>query len=188
MIPPRPILERQKAEMTEVDAVMEGEQEMMMRYLQYECNYKKCKYQNPKITWGHLITNDYNHFFELMKTEVPVESNTFLALSSQLKPGDRAIALAATRTRDTPAGRNAQCDEYLSFLCTHKGRMNGKDWRTVRNEDYSYFTWAIGNTMSRDTKTFGVFRDCLKPSEQQLVDSKPKGQVKVKKGLKWPGV
>ena len=183
MLPPPPVLTRQDA--LDGHMMVQPDPEMTTRYLQYECRYKNCKYQDPKLTWGELVKQDYNHFVDLMCYDVPRDSNTFLALAQELKSGDMEKAMSTTRHRDTTEGKEKTCDEYLSFKCMHKGRMNGKTWRDVRNKDYSYFVWAVGNTMSRDTKTFRVFRDCLKENEQKMVDSHDKGQVKVPKGLKW---
>lgn len=185
MLPPPPILKRQRAEPAPpmyVD-LTEVTPEMVTRYLQYECRYRNMKHKGE--TWGWLVQNDYAHFVELMCYEVPLESNTFLALSTQLTPADKAKAEVSVRTRDTPDGKADACNKYLEYKCTHKGRMNGKTWKEVRESDYSYFTWAVGNTMSRETKTFNIFRECLREPERKLVDSYPKGKVQVSKGLKW---
>ena len=183
MPPPLPpVLTRQRAE-GPYHEFAEVNQEMVTRYLQYECQYRKMKHKGQ--TWGWLVKNDYAHFVELMSFEVPLESNTFVALSTQLTPEDKAKAELATRTRDTPEGKAESCNKYLEYKCTHKGRMNGKTWKEVRETDYAYFTWAVGNTMSRETKTFNIFKECLRPAEQKLVESFPKGKVQVSKNLRW---
>lgn len=185
MLPPPSVLKREMTERAPPPEYADREvtPEMVTRYLQYECRYKKMKHKGE--TWGWLVQNDYKHFVELMCFEVPVGSNTFLALSTQLTPEDRAKAEVSIRARDTPEGKADTCNKYLEYTCTHKGRMNGKTWKEVRESDYSYFTWAVGNTMARETKTFKVFRECLREPERQLVDAYPKGKVKVNKDLKW---
>jgi hypothetical protein len=164
--------------------LMEVDPGMTTRYLQYECKYKMCKYRGADIkSWGQLIMDDYAHFAFLMTTEVGVESNTFLALFPYLCGTDRETAVTATRRRDTPTGKQTIEDEFLQLICSHKGRMHGLTWGMVRQKDYSYFVWAVGNTMGRETKSFSVFYSCLLAKEQKLVDSMPKGHVKVPKGL-----
>lgn len=178
-MPPPPPLTRQNAEQGVDEA-------MVARYLQYECKYKAAKYKDPCYTWGELVEKDYAHFVDLMSHEVPVESNTFVALQTQFRTAAHLQqARSATRNRDTPEGRIKQQNDFLMLKCSHRGRMNGKTWREIRATDYSYFVWAIGNTMSRDTKTFKIFHSCIHAAEQELVNSMPKGQVKVPKGLKW---
>lgn len=173
-----PTLTRHETELVEVD------EDMVLRYLQYECGYRNCKYQSPRVTWGELVSQDYPHFLELMSKDVPADSNTYIALLSQVKPHDRLAVNTAIKTRDTPEGKEQTFNYFLDLTCTHRGRMNGKTWRDVRLKDYAYFTWAVGNTMNRDTKTFKIFRECLHEDEKRLVDSFPKGEVKVPKGLK----
>jgi hypothetical protein len=166
--------------------VIEVDQMMSTRYLQYECRYKMCKYRDQDMkTWGALLADDYEHFAFLMRTEVGVDSNTFLALSPYLTGTDRQTALTTVRQRDTPEGKQKRDSDFLNLVCSHKGRMGGLTWGTVRQKDYSYFVWAVGNTMNRDTKSFNVFYNCLNEKEQKLVDSASKGQVKVPKGLKF---
>jgi len=164
--------------------LMEVDPGMTTRYLQYECKYKMCKYRGADIkTWGQLIMDDYPHFAFLMSTEVGVESNTFLALFPYLYGTDRETAVTMTRRRDTPGGKQTIEEEFLQLVCSHKGRMHGLTWGAVRQKDYSYFVWAVGNSMNRDTKSFSVFYNCLLAKEKLLVDAGPKGQVKVPKGL-----
>jgi len=172
---------------------MEADADMVTRYLQYECNYRACKYRDPVITWGELITKDYPQFLDLMMHHVPSQSNTFIALRSQLKPADVLAAAVSTRERDTDKGKQRECTEYLKYVCNHKGRMNGKTWGTIRATDYSYFVWSVGNTMNRDTKTFNVMKNCLTPAHQMYVQGTEKGKVQVRKGLvyhenTWPSM
>ena len=192
-MPPPPVLKRQETSSPpsggaapfhpSLPSMMEVDQEMVMRYLQYECNYKACKYRDPILTWGELHQQDYPEFLKLLCFHVPVTSNTFLALESQLQPTDKITARMAVRERDTPAGQNKECAEYLKYVCTHKGRMNGKSWGEIRALDYSYFVWAVGNTMGRETKTFNVMKNCLTGAHQRYVLKTAKGDVKVRKGL-----
>jgi hypothetical protein len=179
-IPPPLPLSRNTTELEEVDP------EVVLRYLQYECGYRSCKYQTPRPTWGELIVQDYPHFVELMANDVPADSLGFLALMSHVKSQDQLRVRTATKSRDTPEGKQATFNEFLGFTCTHRGRMNGKTWREVRDKDYSYFTWVVANTMNRDTKSFKVFRDCLQEKERSLIDAAEKGAVQVPRGLKWP--
>lgn len=166
--------------------LMGVDQEMVLRYLQYECRYRMSKYRDADVkTWGGLINDDYEHFVFLMSTEVAADSNTFLALSSFLRGEDLGNAVVSTRRRDTPEGKETMETDFLNLACTHRGRMHGRTWLEVRKKDYSYFVWAVGNTMGRDTRSFSIFRTCLHEREQALVDSAPKGQVKVPKGLKY---
>jgi hypothetical protein len=166
--------------------VMEVDGDMITRYLQYQCSYRMCKYKGEDIkTWGELIRDDRAHFVFLISSEVSVESNTFVALSTFLSPQELSTAVSYVRRRDTPEGKEDTCGDFLRLICSHKGRMNGKTWQAVRELDYSYFVWSVGNSMGRDTKTFNVFFDCLHPKEQTLVRSTAKGQVRVAKGLKY---
>ena len=175
-----PIAENRQTDMMEVD------EQMSTRYLQYDCKYKMCKYRDENIkTWGALLKDDYAHFAFLMSTEVGTDSNTFLALSPYLTDSDRRFAQTSVRRRDTPEGKQDINDDFLGLICSHRGRMNGLAWGSVRQKDYSYFVWAVGNTMNRDTKSFGVFYNCLDLFGQKLVDASPKGMVKVPKGLKF---
>lgn len=169
--------------------VVEVDPQMSTRYLQYDCRYKACKYRDENVkTWGELVREDYEHFSFLMHTEVGVESNTFLALSPFLQEPHKITALESVRRRDTLDGKQSINDDFLNLICSHKGRMNGLTWGAVRQKDYSYFVWAVGNSMNRDTKSFSVFYNCMNKKEQQLVDSTPKGQVKVPKGLSFKEV
>ena len=164
---------------------LEPDPEMVVRYLTYDCRYKRSKYQDPHWTWGELVKNDYNHFLELMCFEVPLDSNTFMALRTHLRPGDENVALNTIRTRDTSKGCQDSQEQYLNYTCTHKGRMNGKTWREVREKDYSYFIWAVGNTMGRDTKSFNVLKKCMKEEDQALIDKSPKGSLQVPRNKVW---
>jgi hypothetical protein len=169
-----------------VGSIVQVDQQMSTTYLQYECRYKMCKYRNGDVkTWGELLADDYDHFAFLMITEVGLDSNTFLALSPYLTGTDRAAAMTTVRSRDTPEGKAQRDLDFLNLTCSHKGRMGGLTWGTVREKDYSYFVWAVGNTMNRETKSFNVFYQCLNMQGQRLVDSATKGQVKVPRGMKF---
>jgi hypothetical protein len=179
-IPPPPVLTRQAAiTQEEVDSMLDTDEAMTVRYLQYDCKYRACKY--PDVTWGGLVMQDYPHFIELMSTEVPLDSNTFLALKSRVRPEHMGTVLESVRTRDTPEGKEKSQKEFLDMKCTHRGRMGGKSWRDIRRDDYSYFVWAVGNTMTRDTKTFKVLSSCLDKVGTSIVTMTPKGQVKVQR-------
>jgi hypothetical protein len=169
-----------------VSDIMEVDGDMITRYLQYECTYRMCKYKGADVkTWGELIKDDRAHFVFLLSSEVSVASNTFVALSSFLSPTELSTALTYTRRRDTAEGKDETCNDFLSLTCSHKGRMNGKTWAAVRALDYSYFVWAVANSMGRHTRSFTVFLECLHQKEKDLVLSAEKGQIKVPKGLKY---
>lgn len=170
---------------TAIDMV-QVDDEMIARYLQYPCSYRVCKYKGPfQKTWGEMIKDDRPHFVFLLSTEVSPTSNTFLALSSFLTPFELSHALSCVRRRDTPEGKKEEQAYFLALECTHKGRMNGKTWDAIRARDYSYFVWAVANTMNRHTKSFKVFFECLNEKEKALVMSAEKGQIKVPKGLQY---
>lgn len=187
-MPPPPTLKRETTMSIlpghpSLPSMMEVDEEMVLRYLQYECNYRACKYRDPILTWGDIREQDYPEFVKLLSYHVPLTSNTFLALESQLLPSDKFKARMAVRERDTPLGQEKECIEYLKYVCTHKGRMNGKTWAEIRATEYSYFVWAVGNTMSRETKTFNIMKNCLTLAHQRYVLKTAKGAVKVRKGL-----
>jgi hypothetical protein len=157
----------------------ETEEELHLRYLQYTCTYKACKYTEPnEKTWGGLIKDDYPHFVELMKKHVPLDSNTFKVLSKNLHPPDLKECCRSTRVYETEEAKQEEKERFLDLTCTHTGRMNGKKWRDVLKKDYNYFMWSVGNTMGRETKTFKIFVECLTPADKVNVLGTPKGKVK----------
>lgn len=183
-MPPPSVLTRQTAiTQQEVDEMLDTDEAMTLRYLQYDCKYRACKYQD--LTWGALILQDYPHFVELMSTQVPLDSNTYIALKSRVRPEHVGLTLTSVRTKDTPEGKEKTQKEFLDMKCTHRGRMNGKSWRDIRRDDYSYYVWAVGNTMTRDTKTFKVLSSCLDRAGTSIVEMTPKGQVKVRKNMTY---
>ena len=149
---------------------------MENRYLEFDCGFKACKYDN--VTWGQLLKLDYLHFVDLMSHHVPVDSKTFEALAGEMTPTESAAARAATRYVDTAKFVEDAQHEYMLLECTHKGRMNGRTWGYIFKNDYKYFMWAVGNTMGRQTRTFKVFSSMLMPEHVIYVQSTPKGQVK----------
>jgi hypothetical protein len=184
---PSPLtMERKEGE--GVSDVMEADVAMTARYLQYECKYRACKYPELTMTWGELFVYDYDHFRELLTHEVPLDSNTFVALRGHLKDEDVTKAFRTIRTRDTEDGKSKIRNEFLDMQCTHRGRMGGKTWREIREEDYSYFVWSVGNTMTRETKTYKVLSSCLDPHGTKLVNGSAKGQVVVQKKMKYSGI
>lgn len=162
-----------------------ADEAMTTRYLQYECKYRACKYTG--LTWGEVYAQDYDHFLWLMTTEVALDSNTFVALCGHIRPCHAAGALNGVRTRDTEDGKNKIRNEFLDMKCTHRGRMGGKTWREIRDIEYSYFVWSVGNTMTRETKTFKVMSSCLDAHGAKIVNGSPKGQVAVKKKMHFNG-
>jgi hypothetical protein len=154
---------------------------MVTRYLQYECKYHLCKHTG--VTWGELIALDYPNFVDLMSHSVARDSNTFLALQGHLTPSDRMCAQTSTRHNDTEEGKKQTRERFLDLTCTHKGTMNGKTWRHILKNNYSYFMWSIGNTMGRDTKSFSVLVTCLKQEDQTRVITTPKGELIVARKL-----
>lgn len=175
----------QDSTLMNIDERQETEEERHTRYLQYVCNYRACKYTaDSKKTWGELIKDDYSHFVDLMKNHVPLESNTFKALSTDLHPPDLKECQTSVRAHDTPEAKQAEKDRFLDMTCTHNGRMNGKKWGDVLKNDYNYFMWSVGNAMGRETKTFNVLVECLTPSDKANVLGTPKGHVKTPKRVK----
>ena len=123
-VPPRIVLTRQSAiTQSEVDEMLDTDEAMTVRYLQYDCKYRACTYSN--LTWGALVEQDYPHFVELMSTEVPLDSNTFLALKSRVRPEHMGVLLESVRTRDTVEGKDKTQKDFLDMKCTHRGRMGG---------------------------------------------------------------
>jgi hypothetical protein len=185
-LPEPPVLTRQSAMpiTTLPEDVQMGEettQERLTRYLQYDCTYKHCKYQDPLKTWGEIIREDYPHFLELMSQHVPLNSKTFDVLKSELNLDDVQVAENTIRFIDLPENKGKQQEAYLQLTCTHRGRMHGKTWGDILKKDYNYFLWSVGNTMSRETRTFNTLVKCLKDADQHMVRLTPKGKVRVSK-------
>lgn len=157
----------------------EDPEERRLRYLQYDCNYRACKYKDPPKTWGEIIKLDYEHFVDLMCKHVPLDSKTFAVLENELQLPDQEIARKSTRLIDTEEEKRAQKERYLSLKCQHNGRMKNKTWGQIFLTDYNYFLWSVGNTMGRSTRTFNTFVECLKEEDKIYVLKTPKGKVKV---------
>ena len=166
----------------EGDERTETKEERTLRFLQYQCSYRHCKY--PLDTWGEIIIKDYPHFVELMCKHVPAESKTFEALCEKLGPLDLEKAKTTERVYTSESDSDRR-DRYLDMTCSHNGRMKGKKWSEILNTDYGYFIWSVGNTMGRDTRTFNVFVECLTESDKRMVMCTPKGKVKVKSNGKY---
>lgn len=161
-----------------MDVSVETVDEKLLRFLQYECGYRHCKY--PNSTWGEIIVKDYPHFVDLMSHHTPVESKTFDVLKEKLSPSDLKTAMTSNRVRIVESPDELR-ERYLKMVCSHNGRMKGKTWGHILKADYEYFVWAVGNTMGRDTRSFQVFFKCLSPADQVVVENTPKGQVKVRR-------
>ena len=157
------------------DLNTETDDQKRVRYLQYKCNYRHCKY--PNYTWGEIIRDDYDHFVDLMSHHVPAESKTFDVLKELLTKTDRENAKTTDRIKliESPLERR---ERYLNMTCSHNGRMKGKTWRYILERDYNYFMWAVGNTMGRDTLTFATFVECLNEVDKRLIMCTPKGKMK----------
>jgi len=153
----------------------------LSRYLGYTCDYHACKYKDEGITWGELFQKDMAHFIDLMSHHVGASTKTFNVLSQLLSPEKREAAKRSTRRVDTPEYKKEQEDFYLNLTCTYKGKSNGKTWREIKDTNYSFFVWAVGNAMGRDTKSFHVFKRCLKPEDQKMVEETAKGEVRSKR-------
>jgi hypothetical protein len=187
-LPPPPILRRHNAQSPGcIDDVITVDPQMTTRYLQYEVKYSDLKKEHKGITWGQLILDDYHHFVYLMSHSVAKDSNTFMALKSELKPDDLEFSWHTVRSRDTEEGKKAIRDRYLELKCSHKGAMNGKTWRQIRAEKYSYFMWSVGNSMGRETKSFDVLVQCLNPADQITVRTTGKGEVIVPRSKTFLG-
>ena len=159
-------------------------EEQVEKYKAFECAYKACKYKEPPITWGELSENDYEHFLYLLSESVGVDTMTFKVLSTLLTDDDKQAAKIATRYRDTPAGKKDEEELYLRLTCRYKGKSNGKTWKSIRDNNYSFFVWAVGNAMGRETNTFNVLKRCLKQEDRELVEATAKGEVRPSKKQK----
>ena len=156
----------------------------LSRYMGYTCDYHACKYKDDGITWGDLFQKDPAHFAELLSNHVGASTKTFEVLSQLLSPEKREEAKNATRHVDTPEYKKEQEDFYLNLTCNYNGKSKGKTWREIRDTNYSFFVWAVGNVMGRDTKSFNVFKRCLKPEDQKMVEDTAKGEVRFSKRRK----
>ena len=154
------------------------------KYKAYTCDYKACKYKDEPMTWGQIIEEDYDHFLYLLSNHVGVETNTFKVLSTLLRDGDKKTAMETIRHRDTPTGQKEEEGRYLKLTCGYNGKSKGKTWQEIKDGDYSFFLWAVGNAMNREGKSFNVLKRCLKPEDQELVETTPKGEVQRTKRLK----
>lgn len=151
------------------------------RYIGYKCDYHACKYKDEGITWGDLYQKDPEHFLELLSYHVGATTNTFEVLSQLLTPDQRERAKCAVRRVNTPEYQKEQEDFYLNLTCNYKGKSNGKKWKDIKDNNYSFFVWAVGNAMGRDTKSFNVFKRCLKPEDQKMIEETEKGKVRPKR-------
>lgn len=174
---PMPRLARQSSIATSM-GTEETKEEKLLRFLQYECTYRHCAH--PGFTWGDIITKDYAHFVDLMSHHVPAASKTFDVLKEKLAAADVHKAEFAMRVHIAESSDEV-LERYLKMGCSHNGRMKGKTWGHILKTDYEYFVWAVGNTMGRDTRSFKVFFECLRPVEASVVQNTPKGQVKVRR-------
>lgn len=154
------------------------------RYLAYECNNSGLSehHQGKGLTWGDILVTDYTEFQRLLGLYVRSTSRTFAVLSTCLKSRDDYINCRdAIVYYDSPAGQADEVDRYLSYKCTHKGRMNGKTWKEILKIDPSYIAWAVGNTMGRETKTYRVLLGVLPLNIQGDIESVLKGDYNPKK-------
>lgn len=156
--------------------------EELARYLGYTCDYFACKYKDT--TWGDVFQKDPGHFADLLSYHVGASTKTFEVLSQLLSPEKRIEAKNAMRIVDTPQYQTEQEEYYLSLTCNYNGKSKGKTWREIRDNNYSFFVWAVGNAMGRDTKSFNVFKRCLKPEDRKMVEDTAKGEVRFSKRRK----
>lgn len=154
------------------------------KYKAFTCDYKACKYKEEPMTWGEILDCDYDHFLYLLSNHVGVDTKTFKVLSTLLTDLDLQIATDHTRHRDTPDGQKEEEERYLKLKCGYNGKSKGKSWQEIKDDDYSFFMWAVGNAMNREGKSFNVFKRCLKPGDRELVENTPKGEVRSTKKLK----
>lgn len=156
----------------------------LSRYLGYTCDYHACKYKDEGITWGDLFQKDPAHFTELLSYHVGASTKTFEVLSQMLTPSAAEEAKHTVRRVDTPEYKKEQEEFYLNLVCNYKGKSQGKTWKEIRDTNYSFFVWAVGNAMGRDTKSFSVFKRCLKPEDQKMIEETAKGEVRYSKRRK----
>jgi hypothetical protein len=161
-------------------AGLEDEEEQLIRYLQFDCNYRHSHY--PGKTWGEILLLDYEHFKALLCMHVPREGKTYSALRAALKEEDKGLADTCTRIQEAEQEKFAR---FMGYTCGHQGRMNGKTWLQILNKDYDYYMWAVANTMGRESSTFNMLVQALKPVDQAIVVNLSKGAfVSSKKGGK----
>lgn len=156
----------------------------LSRYLGYTCDYHACKYKEDGVTWADLFQRDPVHFTDLLSYHVGASTKTFEVLSQLLSPEKREEAKHTVRRVDTPEYKKEQEDFYLNLVCNYKGKSKGKTWKEIRDTNYSFFVWAVGNAMGRDTKSFSVFKRCLKPEDQKMIEETTKGEVRYTKRAK----
>lgn len=166
---------------TSTDMAVVVTEDKVQQYKAYDCDYKACKYKEKPITWGELADTDYEHFLYLLSEHVGVDTMTFKVLSTLLSDEDQQMAATATRYRDTPAGKKEEEDRYLKLTCGFNGKSKGQTWQFIKDNNYSFFVWAVGNAMNREGKTFNVLKRCLKAEDRELVESTAKGEVRPRK-------
>lgn len=162
----------------------EEPQNDLSRYMGYNCDYHACKYKDADITWGDLFKQDNEHFVDLLSHHVGASTKTFEVLSQLLTPDQREKATQAVRHADTPEYQKEQEEFYLGLTCNYNGKSKGKTWKEIKEKNYSFFVWAVGNAMGRDTKSFHVFKRCLEPQDQKMVEDTTKGEVRFSKRRK----
>jgi hypothetical protein len=180
---------KERAEFLERNQENEPLSEDTVVYLGFPCRYTHCKYKGEsEMTWGEIIKHDYEHFVQLMTFHVPVESRTFKALCSHLVGVDLDVAKVSERFQDSKQGTELELARFMKMTCGHKGKKNGLPWGEIREKDYNYFLFSVGNCMGRDSKTFRVMKGGLTDADQKMVMMTPKGEVRApyKKNWKTP--
>jgi hypothetical protein len=147
------------------------DEERLLRYLQYDCNYRHSHY--PGKTWGEILILDYEHFKALLCIHVPREGKTYAALRKALKDEDKEFADTCIRVQEQEQDKFTR---FMGYTCGHQGRMNKKTWLQILAKDYDYFLWAVANTMGRESTTFNVLIQALKPEDQAMVLKLEKGK------------
>jgi hypothetical protein len=185
ILSPTPLTRSITGAWADVVGASDDDEKMAQRYLDYECNYRRMPGDLRGLTWRAIKDHHPDTFVSLMTHDVSTDSKTFQLFQRFLTPEQRQVSSTTVKYQDSPEGIKERQERYLDLPCTHKGRMNGKTWREIRTKDYSYFVWSVGNSMGRDTKSYKSLLGCLNPTEQQLVEDTPKGQVRVSRSVKY---
>jgi hypothetical protein len=100
-----------------------------------------------------------------IKEQLPTTAPSLRRESTTVSDGDDVD----THTHRDDLVTESDKETFLSYTCGHKGRFSGKTWAHVMKSDYNYFKWTVQNTMGRDTKSFRVFVECLRPRDIEVV-------------------
>ena len=129
---------------------------------------------DKRLTWLDILENHYNHFVELLSAHVSSDTELYRMFLPLVKDEDKS-KIEQAQSKLTPLER------FLNYKCMHNSTVKGKTWRFIREKKYSYYVWAVANTMSRTSRTFLALVEGLKPEDKEEVLRTEKGKYKVKK-------